>query len=150
MQDPREGDSGTRDPIGSHDESRVLRFGHWSLTTSACQGEGNHPLAFTDVLVVRNDAPPALVAVARFGKYLTAVPTYTWMHNAEEAPKSLRIPRYLSPATRSAYRTSPMKNDPLMQEIYAVMKRAHIFPQSGLLDTRKAMRDAILAAIKRL
>ena len=118
--------------------------------TSACLGEGNHPLAFTDVLVIRKDASPALVgAAARFAKYLTAVPTYTWMHNSEDAPVGQRTPRYLSPATRSAYRNSPMKNDPLVQEIYAVMKRADIFPQTGLLETRKAMRDAILEAIKK-
>lgn len=42
-----------------------------------------------------------------------------------------------------------MRDDPLMQQIYAVMKRADIFPQSGILDTRKAMRDAILKAISR-
>lgn len=116
--------------------------------TSAPLGASNRPLAFTDVFVIRKGASKAVeIAALQFARYMTKAETYAWIHKAEDAPKTKRTPRYLAPATRSAYRSTLIKDDPLMQEIHSAMRNAGTFPQSGLLNARKAMRDAILAEL---
>ncbi len=118
--------------------------------TSACLGEGDRALAFADVFVVRREASTSVTqAAARFARYMANPATFEWIHNSEDAPKARRTPRYLAPATRSGYKTKSLRHDPHMQQVYRVMRSAGTFPQTGLLEKRKAMRDALLSEIQK-
>jgi thiamine pyridinylase len=115
---------------------------------SAPLGDGSSPLLFVDALVLRADCDARCDTLAQaFGDYLIDARTFGWMLSSEDAGRDA-IPRYLIPATRTAFAEPRLSKDRYYQAIRAAIADAKPFPNGGLYDIRRKMRDAILAALK--
>ncbi|MET0404411.1 MAG: hypothetical protein ABW123_18510 [Cystobacter sp.] len=112
-------------------------------------GQGNHPLLFTDVFVLASRCTGACEQAARdFTAYISRASTYGWIVLGEDAPAEGRIPRYLMPSNLEVYELPGVKADSFYPGIGAATATGAPFPNSGLLDIRKTMRDAILDALQ--
>jgi thiamine pyridinylase len=117
--------------------------------TPAPLGQGNHPLLFTDVFVLASRCTGTCEKAARdFTAYMSRTSTYQWIVLGEDAPAEGRIPRYLMPSNLDVYAAPGVKDDPFYPVIGAATATGAPFPNSGLLDIRKAMRDSILGALQ--
>ncbi|HEX8538632.1 MAG TPA: hypothetical protein VF664_14280, partial [Cystobacter sp.] len=65
-----------------------------------------------------------------------------------DAPAEGRVPRYLMPANLDVYELPGVKADPFYPVIGAATATGGPFPNTGLLNIRKSMRDAILGALQ--
>lgn len=115
---------------------------------SAPLGQGSHPLVFVDALVLRRDCDAICQKGARaFAMYMNSPKTHEWIGMSRDAGAGA-VPRYLLPATRSAFRTDGLRSDPHYQQFEAEIRHAAAYPNTGLLQQRKVMRDRILADLK--
>jgi thiamine pyridinylase len=116
--------------------------------SSAPLGPGSRPVVFVDALVLRGDCDAGChLAAQRFAEYLNGPTTKEWILMSRDAGDQA-TPRYLVPATLSAYRTQALRNDPLFQSIKNQLQDAAPYPQSGLNAVRKQMRDEILKSLQ--
>jgi thiamine pyridinylase len=58
------------------------------------------------------------------------------------------IPRYLIPATKSAWETSRVKADPYYLAIQVVIREAQAYPNVGVEPIRRSMRNQIDSLIR--
>ena len=80
--------------------------------SSAPIGNGNHPLLFTDAFVLRKDCDQRCEAAARaFAEYMNSARTHEWILMSSDAAKPT-APRYLLPATLSAFKAAEVRRDP--------------------------------------
>ncbi|MDC0711245.1 extracellular solute-binding protein [Stigmatella sp. ncwal1] len=111
-------------------------------------GQGNQPLVFTDSFFLgKNCTGDCEQAAVRFVEYMSQASTYAWLLLSEDAPAAGRVPRYLMPAALDVYETPGLKADPFYPRIGAATRTAAPFPNRGLLNIRKQMRDDILRAL---
>jgi thiamine pyridinylase len=116
--------------------------------SSAPLGEGKHPVLFVDAFVLRRSCDAACQQVAsRFAAYMNASTTQEWILMGRDKGTDT-IPRYLIPATISAFRAPAVKRDSHFKMLKAEIKGGMPYPASGLPAARKKMRDAILAELK--
>jgi len=122
------------------------------FVSSACLGDGNDPLWFVDAIVLRNDGGDEQPvrdarrrAAKKFVTYLNAPSTFEWIHSAEDLGNE-RAPRYLIPATKSAYRTGQIGQDPVMMQIQPLLGRGTFFPRHQLPGARRAIGADVKAA----
>lgn len=110
-------------------------------------GEGQAPLVFVDSLVLNHTCDASCqVAATAFASYLESSTTYEWLLLAQDAGPNA-IPRYLTPATLSAYTSPGVSANPYYSVIKAGAANAAPYPNSGYPEVRKAMEKAILDAI---
>lgn len=125
------------------------------FVSSAAIGEGSDPLWFVDIWVrpvYDEDVTPLPVQAAkreaaeRFVAYINAPDTFEWMHLNAEAIGGQAVPRYLIPATVSAFQETAVGRDPIMSQIWSLVDQGTFFPQHRLPGIRRQMGAAIEAA----
>jgi thiamine pyridinylase len=112
-------------------------------------GDGSFPILYTDAFVLRSGsdvrvekAAEAFVAFMNSPRVQEAV-----MMSLDTLPRAK--PRYLIPATSSAFDTKSVRNDRYYKEIQRALKKAVPFPSIGILNTRAAIRDEIKAFLEK-
>lgn len=115
--------------------------------SSAPLGEGKRPILFVDAFVLRRNCDAACQKVAsRFAAYMNASTTHEWILMGKDKGTDT-VPRYLIPATLSAFKAPAVRRDPHFQTLEKEIKGGAPYPASGLPAVRKKMRDAILAEL---
>ena len=115
---------------------------------SAPLGEGSRPLLFTDALVRRSECSGECEKAAQaFAQYLTDPKTQEWIMMSKESQEG-RVPRYLLPATLSAFEQLSVKQDPFYPQLRKLIQGGIPYPSFGLYRVRSLLRDAIMNRIK--
>ncbi|MBD2667018.1 conserved uncharacterized protein [Richelia sinica FACHB-800] len=110
--------------------------------------EGSNPLLFVDALVLRQDCDYTCQNAAnKFAAYLDDPKTQEWILSSKDAGEK-GIPRYLIPATYSAFKTNTLSKDTYYQTLEAVVKNAVNYPSSGFPEIRKKLKELILQELK--
>jgi thiamine pyridinylase len=110
-------------------------------------GNGNHPLVFMDGFVLRKGCSQDVRAAARrFADYMQSPRTYVWIVMSQDAG-SMATPRYLIPATVTAFAVEPLKSDRYYTAIRAAINISSNFPNSGLPSAHEQMQIGILKRI---
>ena len=96
-------------------------------------GAGKRPIVFVDALVLRRGCDAVCEAAAgAFAAYLNQPETQEWITMAQDGgPRA--IPRYLMPATLSAYQQPSLKADRYYPEIFSASRKAIPYPIRGLV-----------------
>lgn len=116
--------------------------------SSAPLGEGSNPLLFTDSFFLGvNCTGKCEAAAQQFVEYMSQPSTFEWILMSEDAPADARVPRYLLPATLDAYQAPSVRADRFFPVLDAETRAGKPYPNGGLLNIRRQMRDAILSAI---
>lgn len=111
-------------------------------------GRGDQPVVFVDALVRRSDCNYACRRASdAFATFLNAPATHEWILMSYDAAVR-RVPRYVIPATRSAFRTPGLRNDRFYPTIEEQLRNAAAFPNHGLREVRRAMRDQLVQSIR--
>lgn len=117
--------------------------------TSAPIGKGKNPILFVDSLVKRSDcAMQCADAAAKFAEYLNSPTTQEWILMSKDS-STAAVPRYLIPATRSAFKRKSVRSDKYFQKIKSEVENAYPYPNAGFPAIRSSMRDAIIAELKK-
>lgn len=112
-------------------------------------GTGKRPLVFVDALVIRRGCNARCEAAAgAFAAYLNRPETQEWMVMAEDAGAGA-VPRYLMPATLSAYDRPLLKTDPYYPEIFLASRDAVPYPNRGMVWQWEAARRLLDSALAR-
>ncbi|MBD2499306.1 extracellular solute-binding protein [Anabaena azotica] len=115
---------------------------------SAPLGQGKRPLLFVDAFVLQKDCNQACKkAATSFVTYINAPQTQEWILMSQDAGKKA-IPRYVIPATLSAFQTPKVKQDPYYKVIKSEIQNGLPYPSSGFPESRKQMSDRILQALQ--
>jgi thiamine pyridinylase len=118
--------------------------------SSAPLGDGDRPILFTDSYFLSVRCTGACEQAARrFVEYMSRPSTFEWILMSEDAPAGAQVPRYLVPATLDAYATPKVRQDPFYPIIALELLTGMPFPNEGLLNIRRQMRDDIQEAITR-
>lgn len=122
---------------------------------SAPLGRGSDPVWFVDIWVTPNydkKSVPKPVqksrkdAARRFVEYINSPATFEWIHFNKDAAPGKAAPRYLIPATISAFKSTPIGRDPIMSQIWQVLDEGTFFPQRKLPGLRRSMGAQIEGA----
>jgi thiamine pyridinylase len=114
--------------------------------SSAPLGGGSHPILFTDGLVLRRGCTDTCQSDARaFAEYLDGPRMYEMLLMSKDAPSAK--PRYLLPATRSAFKIPSVAADAYYAVFERLVANGASFPTSGLNDARGDMKKRLLAAL---
>lgn len=118
---------------------------------SAPLAEGSQPITFADVFVVRAGCDGACLEAARaFVQYMIEPETFAWILLAEDhVGEDGRVPRYLIPATLSAFDAPGVAENRYFQTIRSEIDNATSYPNDGFVTRRTAVRDSIEADLKR-
>lgn len=84
-------------------------------------------------------------AARRFVAYINAPSTFEWIHLNKDAEEGKSVPRYLIPATVSAFQETAIGRDPVMSQIWPLLGEGTFFPQRRLPGLRRAMGAAVEA-----
>ncbi|WP_177169547.1 hypothetical protein [Cylindrospermopsis raciborskii] len=110
--------------------------------------EGSNPLLFADALVLRKDCDQTCENAANtFAAYLDNPDTQEWILSSKDAGENA-VPRYLIPATYSAFTTNSLAKDSYYQTLEKVVKNADAYPNSGFAEIRKTLKKAILQELQ--
>lgn len=117
--------------------------------SSAPLGEGKHPVLFVDAFVVPRSCDAACQQIAsRFAAYMNAPAAQEWIMMGRDKGTDA-VPRYLLPATLSAFKAPAVKRDEHYKRLAVEIKGGAPYPMNGLPATRRKMREAILAELTR-
>ncbi|WP_417040335.1 hypothetical protein, partial [Cylindrospermopsis raciborskii] len=106
--------------------------------------EGSNPLLFADALVLRKDCDQTCENAANtFAAYLDNPDTQEWILSSKDAGENA-VPRYLIPATYSAFTTNSLAKDSYYQTLEKVVKNADAYPNSGFAEIRKTLKKGFL------
>ncbi len=113
-------------------------------------GDGDAALGFTDAFVKRAtcDAQCAAAATA-FARYMTDSTTFAWMLMSDDAGPN-GVPRYLTPATLSAFETPRVAADPYYDIIALAALEAAAIPSFGIPAVKDTMRQELRQLIAQL
>lgn len=115
---------------------------------SAPLGDGNHPLLFVDAFVLRRDCTGDCEKSARaFTDYMARPETMNWILMSEDAGAT-GVPRYLLPATKSAYRVSAVQKDRYYPQMERMIRDALPYPNTKFYDLRATIREKLEAQVK--
>jgi thiamine pyridinylase len=116
---------------------------------SAPLGNGSSPLVFTDALVKRAGCTGECEKAATvFAEYLMDPRTQEWILMSRDG-KGSSIPRYILPATMSAFEQPGLRSDPYYSALRELLRNARPYPSFGLYAVRSMLRDAVLSMLKR-
>lgn len=141
--------SGAADALFGYSERlhfvlRAVKDGSTIGISPAPTGNGARLLTYTDALVLRKGCDGECAAAGKaFASYIDSVETMKWYLGAEECSTKVP-PRYLIPATRSAFEIPAIKSDKFYAVIRPAIESATPIPNKGLEGQRKAMRDNLL------
>lgn len=111
--------------------------------SSAPIGEGDHPIVFTDAFVIRKDCDSSCERAARlFAEYMNLPKTHEWILMGRDKGDRA-IPRYLIPATLSAFQTPLVRHEIYFQRIQTEIRGAAPFPSFGFSKIHTQMRNLI-------
>ncbi len=117
--------------------NKVLRAGEKPkgiLIRPAPLGAKSQPVLFTDVVVQSAKCEDSCAdAATRFLEYYTEDKTYESVLLAKDVGWDA-VPRYLFPATLSAFQIPDVKKDTLYQQLEPVAREATSFPNAGVFD----------------
>jgi len=114
---------------------------------SAPLGDGNHPLLFVDAFVLRKDCSGDCEKAARaFTDYMNRPETMSWILMSEDAGAT-GVPRYLLPATNSAYAAPAVRKDPYYRQMQRITQDARPYPNTRFYDLRPIIREKLEAGI---
>jgi len=112
--------------------------------SSAPLGEGKRPLLFVDVFVLRHDCGASCQqAASRFAAYMNAPETKEWILMGRDKNTDA-VPRYVIPATLSAFETPRVKKDDYYRSLRKEIDGGAPYPANGLPAARTAIRNAIV------
>lgn len=118
------------------------------LVTPAQMGRGKHPLLFTDAFVLRRQVPSEVEEAARlFTEFMNSEAVQEIILMSGDVSLSA-MPRYLLPAAMSAFESPRIKQNRLYQDLKKAIAVADPFPNTGFLNARKALRDALKTALE--
>ncbi|BAY46336.1 thiaminase-1 [Scytonema sp. HK-05] len=107
-------------------------------------GQRKNPILFVDAFVLRNDCNKACQeAAAKFVAYMNAPQTHEWILMSQDAGNQA-IPRYLIPATLSAFQTPEVRQNSYYRVIESETKKGLPYPNSGFTKIREEMEKNIL------
>ena len=110
------------------------------LLSSAPLGSGESPLVFVDVFVLHRSCNGRCEQAAQqFVAFMNAADTHEWIQFHRDRESG--VPRYLLSATRSAWQKLDV--DPYYRTLHGLIEEARPYPNGGLVDQRKALRDLI-------
>ncbi|MDM3846676.1 MAG: extracellular solute-binding protein [Aphanizomenon gracile PMC638.10] len=110
--------------------------------------EGSNPVLFVDALVLRQDCNQTCQNAAnKFAAYLDNPNTQEWILSSKDAGVN-GIPRYLIPATYSAFKTDSLHKDSYYKTLEKVIKNAVPYPNSGFPEVRKTLKQLILKELQ--
>jgi thiamine pyridinylase len=111
-------------------------------------GRDSNPLLFTDALVLRQDCNyDCQYAARKFATYLNQPATQEWILSSKDAGKNA-VPRYLIPATYSAFATPSLAQNSYYQTLKETVKNAAPYPNSGFPEVRKKLKNLILQKLQ--
>lgn len=117
--------------------------------TSAQMGRGKYPLLFTDAFVLRRGATSDVQSAAKaFATFMTSSEIQAMLATSGDV-SGTATPRYILPATMSAFDVPAMRKNRLYQSLRRAISQAAPFPNTGFLNTRKALRDEIKEAVEK-
>lgn len=115
---------------------------------SAPFGLGKHPILFVDAFVLRKDCNKTCQkAAASFAAYMNTPQTQEWILMSQDAGTKA-IPRYLLPATLSAFQTPKVKQDPYYKVLKSEITNGLPYPNSGFPAIRRQMNNSILKELQ--
>ena len=118
------------------------------LIAPAPLGEGNFPVLFVDAFVVRAESSPSVVmAAAKFSRFMNSAKMQEVLLMSLDAPAG-SVPRYLIPATKSAFDAPKVSVDRFYITIERALESSDPYPNTGFLNIRTKMRDKIRQQIQ--
>jgi thiamine pyridinylase len=109
--------------------------------SAAPMGLGNRPLLFADAFILRANTPDNVRLAARlFVEFMTGADTQQTLLMSGDVTQNA-TPRYLLPATLSAFSAPRVKRDPYYQKLRELVDGAAPFPNTGFANARKSLRD---------
>jgi thiamine pyridinylase len=126
------------------------------LIASAPLGEGTDPIWFIDAFVTPRSFDKSVpeeqqsarrAGAKRFISYMNDAQTFAWIHQSKDLGADA-APRYLLPATRSAFGVPAIAQDPIMQQIRPLLDQGTFFPQHQIPGIRRVMRDQVLSGVR--
>lgn len=138
--------SGEADSLMGYSERLFLIARESSLDDvyvgSAAMGSGNAPVVFVDAFVVRASASDAVRdAGKRFAEFMNRSEIQETLLLSRDAPGA--PPRYLLPATLSAFSTTGLMSNRFYSGFQASLDGAVPFPTRGFEGIRKLMREKL-------
>ena len=116
--------------------------------SSAPLGEGKRPILFVDAFVLRKNCDSSCVdGAVRFARYMNSPKTLAWLLMSRDSEVKA-IPRYLLPATLSAFAAPGVRGDIHYNALKREIAAAAGYPVNRFPGERKKMRDAILEQLK--
>ena len=110
--------------------------------------ENSNPILFVDALVLRKDCDDTCQNAAnKFAAYLDNPQTQEWILSSKDAGENT-TPRYLIPATYSAFQTTSLRQNRYYQILAQVVNNAASYPNSGFPGVRKKLKQLIMEKIK--
>jgi len=119
------------------------------FVTSAPLGAGSHPLLFTDALVRGKTCKGACARDAQaFADFLTSPATMELLMMGDDLDSG--VPRYLLPATKSAYRSPRVANDSTYRVLEHLTRRAEPYPNHDIYEVVQdgTRAEQLLAQVK--
>jgi thiamine pyridinylase len=117
--------------------------------SSAPLGEGKRPILFVDAFLLRKNCDSSCAdAAARFASYMNSPKTLAWLLMSRDS-KQKAVPRYLLPATLSAFAAPGVREDIHFNTLKREIAAAAGYPVNTFPGERKKMRDAILEQLKK-
>lgn len=122
---------------------------------SAPLGRSAYPLWFVDAwvapvyddeIVPTSSQLQRRDAARKFVAYMNAPSTFEWIHLHADATCVPPVPRYLIPATISAYEGTALARDPVMKQIRPLLDTGTFFPQYRLPGLRRALSSEVRSA----
>ena len=111
-------------------------------------GNESHPLLFVDGFVLRKGcSQPVKNAARKFTEYMQNADTYVWIVMSRDGGEAA-VPRYLIPATISAFKAEPIKSDRYYEAIQAAISISTNYPNSGLPLIHQRMQVAVLKELQ--
>lgn len=111
-------------------------------------GPGSLPVIYVDALVLNKGCDSACQGAATaFSAYLLSDSTYQWLLTSGDVPTSTPVPRYLLPATRSAFTVPGVSNDVHFQDMRAAIRGGVPLPNQNFAANRKALQAALLGIL---
>jgi thiamine pyridinylase len=135
-----------------HPILRTLKEPDQLHVASAPLGSGSSPLLFTDALVRRKGCSGECEkAATAFAQYLLDPASQEWLVMAsdkQQPPATAVVPRYLLPATATAYDQPALQKDRLYRTLRDLTRNARSYPSFGLYSVRSVLRDTLIQRLE--
>jgi thiamine pyridinylase len=108
----------------------------------------NVPVLYVDALVLGSGCGDELCqqAATAFSTFLLSDSTYQWILTSQDVGSG-QIPRYLLPATRSAFQVQGVAGDPHFLDMWNAIQGGTPLPNANFASNRKTMQRELRAAL---